>query len=342
MTPEEYTRQAATLGQAAVSNVFMGLRAGQEQLNASRDFSLRERSYVEQTRQSDRNYEMESKRMELTGKYQDAQMQAWNRQAVDWEADTTTAPIVAEFTSQLENLHGDPDAIEKWSPDMSAADQVPEAVRSRVKAKLAMAGRELKDKAFASSTEYKDRSERGALLLKGSKFLTPDNGFTEEARGVSEMLGRKLLRRQPLTQEEEMMAASLTSKVEREVQKRDPDLMKARYKYGIELTIEGLRTATVKFNEASKSYREAVSNPVIPKSIKEELKAERDQTALELEIAQKNAGVPNKLSTMGDEEEAEQKAEQKPKQEKKKSLEDVFPLLPSQKKAAGKPNNQGR
>ena len=296
--------------QAGFSNYLMGQRQAQAERDSNRDFSLRERSYAEQTRQADRNYEMEGKRMEMTGKYQDAQMQAWNRQAVDWEADTTTAPIVAEFASQLENLHGDPEAIENWSPDMSSADQAPEAVRPRMRAKLAMAGRELKDKAFASSTEYKDRSERGSLLLKGSKFLTPDNGFTEEARGVSEMLGRKLLRRQPLTQEEEMLAASLTSKVEKEVQKRDPDLIKARYKYGTELTIEGLKTATIEFNEASKSYREATANPVIPAAVKQQLKEERDSASVKLQIAKKSAGITERLPGENDDEESDQKTKQ--------------------------------
>ena len=267
---------------------------------------------------------METKRLEMTGKYQDAQMQAWNRQALDFETDTTTAPIVADYALQLESLHGDPDAIEKWSPDMSVIDQAPENLRPRMRAKLSMAGRELRDKALDSSTEYKDRSERGALLLKGSKYLTPDNGFTEEARGVSEMLGRKLLRRQPLTQEEEMMAASLTSKVEKEVQKRDPDLIKARYKYGTELTIEGLKTATIEFNEASKSYRDATANPVIPASVKQQLKEERDLAATKLQIAKKTAGISDKLPGETDEEETEQK----PKQEEKTKKSGVAPESP--------------
>lgn len=45
MTPEEYTRQSATLGQAALSNVFMGLRAGQAERDSNRDFSLREKAF---------------------------------------------------------------------------------------------------------------------------------------------------------------------------------------------------------------------------------------------------------------------------------------------------------
>jgi len=338
MTPREQIAITSGLAQSVASNIFMAQRAN----IAQKDLSLREKSYAEGIRQADRNFEMETKRLEMTGKYQDAQMQAWNRQALDFETDTTTAPIVADYALQLESLHGDPDAIEKWSPDMSVIDQAPENLRPRMRAKLSMAGRELRDKALASSTEYKDRSERGALLLKGSKYLTPDNGFTEEARGVSEMLGRKLLRRQPLTQEEEMMAASLTSKVEKEVQKRDPDLIKARYKYGTELTIEGLKTATIEFNEASKSYRDATANPVIPASVKQQLKEERDLAATKLQIAKKTAGISDKLPGETEDEEIDVKTQQKPKQEEKRSLKDAFPLLPSQKKAAGKPNNQGR
>jgi hypothetical protein len=338
MSPREQIAITSGLAQSVASNIFMA----QRQSIAQKDLSLREKSYAEGIRQADRNYDMETKRLEMTGKYQDAQMQAWNRQALDFETDTTTAPIVADYASQLESLHGDPDAIEKWSPDMSVIEQAPENLRPRMRAKLSMAGRELRDKALASSTEYKDRSERGALLLKGSKYLTPDNGFTEEARGVSEMLGRKLLRRQPLTQEEEMMAASLTSKVEKEVQKRDPDLIKARYKYGTELTIEGLKTATIEFNEASKSYRDATANPVIPASVKQQLKEERDLAATKLQLAKKTAGISDKLPGETEDEEIDVKTQQKPKQEEKRSLKDAFPLLPSQKKAAGKPNNQGR
>jgi len=317
MTPREQIAITSGLAQSVASNIFMAQRAN----IAQKDLSLREKSYAEGIRQADRNFEMETKRLEMTGKYQDAQMQAWNRQALDFETDTTTAPIVADYALQLESLHGDPDAIEKWSPDMSVIDQAPENIRPRMRAKLSMAGRELRDKALASSTEYKDRSERGALLLKGSKYLTPDNGFTEEARGVSEMLGRKLLRRQPLTQEEEMMAASLTSKVEKEVQKRDPDLIKARYKYGTELTIEGLKTATIEFNEASKSYRDATANPVIPASVKQQLKEERDLAATKLQIAKKTAGISDKLPGETDEEETEQK----PKQEEKTKKSGVAP-----------------
>jgi len=312
MTPREQIAITSGLAQSVASNIFMA----QRQDMAQKDLSLREKSYVEGIRQADRNYEMEVKRLDMTGKYQDAQMQAWNRQALDFETDTTTAPIVADYASQLESLHGDPDAIEKWSPDMSVIDQAPENLRPRMRAKLSMAGRELRDKALASSTEYKDRSERGALLLKGSKYLTPDNGFTEEARGVSEMLGRKLLRRQPLTQDEEMLAASLASKVEKEVQKRDPDLIKARYKYGTELAIEGLKTATIKFNEASKSYREAMANPVIPQNVKQQLKEERDVTAIELQIAQKTAGIPTSLPSEDDGVETEQKTKQEEKTKK--------------------------
>jgi len=320
MTPREQIAITSGLAQSVASNIFMAQRAN----IAQKDLSLREKSYAEGIRQADRNFEMETKRLEMTGKYQDAQMQAWNRQALDFETDTTTAPIVADYALQLESLHGDPDAIEKWSPDMSVIDQAPENLRPRMRAKLSMAGRELRDKALASSTEYKDRSERGALLLKGSKYLTPDNGFTEEARGVSEMLGRKLLRRQPLTQEEEMMAASLTSKVEKEVQKRDPDLIKARYKYGTELTIEGLKTATIEFNEASKSYRDATANPVIPASVKQQLKEERDLAATKLQIAKKTAGISDKLPGETDEEETEQK----PKQEEKTKKSGVAPESP--------------
>ena len=312
MTPREQIAITSGLAQSVASNIFMA----QRQDMAQKDLSLREKSYVEGIRQADRNYEMENKRLDMTGKYQDAQMQMWNRQAVDWEADTSMAPIIAGFATELDNLHGDPDAIEKWSPDMSVIDQAPENLRPRMRAKLSMAGRELRDKALASSTEYKDRSERGALLLKGSKYLTPDNGFTEEARGVSEMLGRKLLRRQPLTQDEEMLAASLASKVEKEVQKRDPDLIKARYKYGTELAIEGLKTATIKFNEASKSYREAMANPVIPQNVKQQLKEERDVTAIELQIAQKTAGIPTSLPSEDDGVETEQKTKQEEKTKK--------------------------
>jgi len=335
----------ARTGEAFVSYRLMGERqrlAEMQEERAQKDLSLREKSYVEGIRQADRNYEMENKRLDMTGKYQDAQMQMWNRQAVDWEADTSMAPIIAGFATELDNLHGDPDAIEKRSPDMSVIDQAPENLRPRMRAKLSMAGRELRDKALASSTEYKDRSERGALLLKGSKYLTPDNGFPEEARGVSEMLGRKLLRRQPLAQEEEMMAASLASKIEKEVQKRDPDLIKARYKYGTELTIEGLKTATIEFNEASRSYRDATANPVIPASVKQQLKEERDLAAIKLQIAKQTAGISDKLPGETEDEEIDVKTQQKPKQEEKRSLKDAFPLLPSQKKAAGKPNNQGR
>jgi hypothetical protein len=309
MTPEQGQQafnNLVTGSQSIVSNYLMAQR---EQM-AQKDLSLREKSYAEQIRQADRNYEMEGKRLDMTGKYQDAQMQAWNRQAMDWEADTTTAPIVAGFASELDNLHGDPDAIEKWSPDMSVIEQAPENLRPRMRAKLAMAGRELRDKALASSVEYKDRSERGNLLLKGSRYLTPDNGFTEEARGVSEMLGKKLLRREPLTQDEEMLAASLASKVEKEVQKRDPDLIKARYKYGTELTIEGLKTATIEFNEASKSYRDATANPVIPASVKQQLKEERDLAATKLQIAKKTAGISEKLPGENDDEETDQKVKQ--------------------------------
>jgi hypothetical protein len=341
MTPEQGQQvfnNLVTGSQAIVSNYLMA----QRQDMAQKDLSLREKSYVEGIRQADRNYEMENRRLDMTGKYQDAQMQAWNRQALDFEADTTTAPIVAGFAAELDNLHGDPDAIEKWSPDMSVIEQAPENLRPRMRAKLAMAQRELRDKALASSVEYKDRSERGNLLLKGSRYLTPDNGFTEEARGVSEMLGKKLLRREQLTQDEEMLAASLASKVEKEVQKRDPDLIKARYKYGTELTIESLKTATIEFNEASRSLREARANPVIPKSVVRQLEDERDITATKLQIAKKAAGVSDKLPSETDDEETDKKTEQKPKQEEKKSLKDVFPLLPSQNKAAGKPNNQGR
>jgi hypothetical protein len=341
MTPEQGQQvfnNLVTGSQAIVSNYLMA----QRQDMAQKDLSLREKSYVEGIRQADRNYEMEVKRLDMTGKYQDAQMQAWNRQAIDWEADTTSAPIIASFASQLENLHGDPDAIEKWTPDMSAVDSAPETIRPRMRAKLEMAQRELRDKALASSVEYKDRSERGNLLLKGSRYLTPDNGFTEEARGVSEMLGKKLLRREQLTQDEEMLAASLASKVEKEVQKRDPDLIKARYKYGTELTIEGLKTATIEFNEASKSYREATANPVIPAAVKQQLKEERDRAATKLQIAKQTAGISDKLPGETEDEEIDVKTQQKPKQEEKRSLKDAFPLLPSQKKAAGKPNNQGR
>jgi len=341
MTPEQGQQvfnNLVTGSQAIVSNYLMA----QRQDMAQKDLSLREKSYAEQIRQADRNYEMENKRLDMTGKYQDAQMQMWNRQAVDWEADTSTAPIIAGFATELDNLHGDPDAIEKWSPDMSVIEQAPENIRPRMRAKLKMAERELRDKALASSVEYKDRSERGNLLLKGSKYLTPDNGFTEEARGVSEMLGKKLLRREQLTQDEEMLAASLASKVEKEVQKRDPDLIKARYKYGTELTIEGLKTATIEFNEASKSYRDATANPVIPAAVKQQLKEERDLAATKLQIAKQTAGISDKLPGETEDEEIDVKTQQKPKQEEKRSLKDAFPLLPSQKKAAGKPNNQGR
>jgi len=315
MTPEQGQQafnNLVTGSQAIVSNYLMAQR---EQM-AQRDLSLREKSYAEQIRQADRNYEMESKRLDMTGKYQDAQMQSWNRQAVDWEADTTSAPIIADFASQLENLHGDPDAIERWTPDMSSVDQAPENIRPRMRAKLKMAERELRDKALASSVEYKDRSERGNLLLKGSKYLTPDNGFSEETRGVSEMLGKKLLRREQLTQDEEMLAASLASKVEKEVQKRDPDLIKARYKYGTELTIEGLKTATIEFNEASKSYRDATANPVIPAAVKQQLKEERDLAATKLQIAKKTAGITDKLPSETDDEETDQKVKQEDKTKK--------------------------
>lgn len=331
MTAAEKINITSNLGQQVVSNLFMAQRYAQQKQEmmtrldmAQKDLSLREKSYAEGIRQADRNYEMENKRLEMTGKYQDAQMQGWNRQAVDWEADTTSAPIIADFASQLENLHGDPDAIEKWTPDMSAVEQAPENIRPRMRAKLKMAERELRDKALASSVEYKDRSERGNLLLKGSKYLTPDNGFTEEARGVSEMIGKKLLRREQLTQDEEMLAASLASKVEKEVQKRDPDLIKARYKYGTELTIEGLKTATIEFNEASKSYRDATANPVIPAAVKQQLKEERDLAATKLQIAKKTAGISDKLPGETDEEETEQK----PKQEEKTKKSGVAPESP--------------
>jgi hypothetical protein len=312
MTPQEQIAITSGLAQSVASNLFMA----QRQSIAQKDLSLREKSYAEGIRQADRNYEMEGRRLEMTGKYQDAQMQAWNRQALDFETDTTVAPIVADFASQLDNLHGDPDAIEKWSPDMSVIDQAPENIRARMRAKLSMAGRELRDKALASSTEYKDRSERGALLLKGSKYLTPDNGFTDEARGVSEMIGRKLLRRERLTPEEEMMAASLASKVEKEVQKRDPDLVKARYKYGTELTIEGLKTATIEFNEASKSLRDARANPVIPKVVLQQLEEERNMAATKLQIAKKTAGISDKLPGENDDEETDQKTKQEDKTKK--------------------------
>jgi hypothetical protein len=233
------------------------------------------------------------------------------RAQTDWEAETEAAPYVAAFSSDLRNLYGDPEAIESYNPDISFIDKAPEHLRPRLRAKVMGDLAVLKDKAFADSDEFKETRERGSLLLKGSKYLTQDNGYTPDAFSLSKQLGRKLLRREQLSPEEEALSASLAGKIETEARKRDPALVKEMYKTKSELAIETFKSAQIEFQEASKSYRETLNNVTATKAAKEAAKEEYDMAKKNLRMAKEIAGVPAAVS-QGEESKQEEDSTQEP------------------------------
>jgi len=295
MTPEQGQQlfnNLITAGQAGVSNYFMALNARDAEERFAKDLSLRERAYNEQKRQFDLNYDFQNRQFDMTSRYQNAQIKTMDRAQTDWEAETEAAPYVANFSSDLRNLYGDPDAIESYNPDLSFIDKAPEHLRPRLRAKVMGDLAVLKDKAFADSDEFKETRERGSLLVKGSKYLTPENGYTPDSFALSKQLGRKLLRREPLSQEEEALSASLAGKIETEARKRDPGLVKEMYKTRSELAIETFKSAQIEFQEASKTLRETLNNVTATKASKEAAQAEFDLAKENLRMAKRIAGAP--------------------------------------------------
>jgi hypothetical protein len=295
MTPEQGQQifnNLLTAGQAGVSNYFMALNAKEAEERFAKDLSLRERAYNEQKRQYDLSYDFQNRQFDLTSKYQTAQIKTMERAQTDWEAETEAAPYVAAFSSDLRNLYGDPEAIESYNPDISFIDKAPEHLRPRLRAKVMGDLAVLKDKAFADSDEFKETRERGSLLLKGSKYLTQDNGYTPDAFSLSKQLGRKLLRREQLSPEEEALSASLAGKIETEARKRDPALVKEMLKTRSELSLETFRSAQIEFQEASKTLRETLNNVTATKGAKEAAQAEFDIAKENLRMAKRIAGAP--------------------------------------------------
>lgn len=287
MTPEQSQQlfnNLLTASQAAYSNYDRALSARESEERFAKDLSLREKAYQEQRRQFDMGYELQNRQFDLNSKVQNAQLKQYERQSIDWEAETEAAPYVTNFDSDLRNMYGDPDAIENYQPDLSFIDQAPEHLRPRLRAKVTNSLRELKDKYFADSDELKDRRERGNLLIKGSKYLTEDGGYTPDHYALAKQIGYKLLRRQELTPEEEALSASLSSKIQSESVKRDPAIIKEMYKSKGELAVEALRTANLEFKEASETYttllRTITADPKAIEAAKADLDAARENLAL--------------------------------------------------------------
>lgn len=350
MTPEQGQQifnNLITAGQAGVSNYFMALNARDAQDRFQKDLSLREKAYYEQKRQFDLGYELQNRQFDLNSKVQSAQLKQYERQSIDWEAETEAIPHLTNFASDLQNLYGDPEAIEAYSPDLSFIDKAPEHLRPRLKAKVMGDFAVLKDKALADSDELKETRERGNLLVKGSKYLTQDSGYTSDSFSLAKQLGRKLLRRERLSPEEEALSASLATKIESEARKRDPALVKEMYKTRSELALETFKSAQIEFQEASKSYRETINNVTATKQAKEAAKEELDLAKQNLRMAKQVAGVP---AMQGMDEEPAKNEEETPQEEtapparqpeKPRSIRDRlppanYPPLPSMRDSAVK------
>lgn len=298
MTPAEKINITSNLAQQVVSNLFMAQRYAQadRQLSwqmeqAKKDLSLRERAFEQDRRQFDLNYKLQSDQFDMNRKVQDAQLKQYERQATDWEAETEAAPYITNFDSELRNMYGDPDAIEKYQPDLSFIDKAPEHLRPRLRAKVSTSLQALKDKYYADSDQLKENRERGNLLIKGSRYLTEDGGYTPDSYALAKQLGYKLLRREELSPEEEALSASLASKIQTESVRRDPALVKEMYKSSGELKVEALRTANLEFKEASETYTTLLKTITAdPKAI-EAAKADLDAARANLVLMKRMAGV---------------------------------------------------
>ena len=192
------------------------------------DMSLRERMFQAQQNQFDLDYNLrreqiglQEKQHELNSRYQGAQIKAFDIKANEYEAETFAAPYVTKITQDINNLFGDPDAISSYQPDLSFVDDAPEPLRPAIRAKVSLATQAYRDQALAASDENKYVSETGRALLQGASSLaSAENGPYLSLK--AQQLGRAMLRRQPLSEEDQVLAFQLANRSQKAIAAMNP------------------------------------------------------------------------------------------------------------------------
>jgi hypothetical protein len=300
MADANYVNQWTMIANSGIANLLSGRRQALSEAQEQRlgqDLSLRERQYQAQQRQWDQDYQLrqqqiglQEKQHELNSRFQGAQIRAFDIKANDVEAETFAAPYVAKITQDINNLMGDPDAISKFTPDFSFIDDAPEQLRPAIRAKVSLATQSYRDQALAASDENKYVSETGKTLLQGAPYLTSDK-YGPRASMKAQQLGRALLRRQPLSEEDQILVSDFSEKIQQEAAKRSPKLMETRYRLQADSAVENLKAATVQYQEASKTYRDTLNNLTATPQAKEAAKEELDLAKEILGNAKAMAGI---------------------------------------------------
>jgi len=177
-----YGMEAASNFQGLFSNVLMALR----ERRAEQELSLREKAFLEEQRQTDRNYEMKldefdwRKKQDLfTREYQKSQMRAMDVAYNNEQANVAVAPHLAKFQSDLTSIYN-PDEVRSFNPDSSFLDTLPEEQRMKANAVWQMGVQTLKDKWMAETGIAKLNREKADNLIENA-YLLGDKVLQNEA-----------------------------------------------------------------------------------------------------------------------------------------------------------------
>jgi len=320
MGPAEYGLQAGNqltmIGNSVIGNYFTGRRqmmAEEQEKRLMQELSLRERMFQAQQSQFDQDYSLryrqiglQEEQQKLNERVQTSNMEVQRRQGIDFEADSYAAPIITKITGDLQSLAGDPNSVLNYQPDLSELDKLPEDVGRRAKSKVLIQLQPYRDQLLAASDELKEASATGQRLLTGAPYLNNSERYGSGASLKAKALGRKILRRQPLTPEEEQLVIDYNDGILRESASRDPKLTETKAKISGNLLIENLKSAVAEYQAASRLYNDTLNNITASDSTKRQAKEELDLASANLKAAKAMAGV--KQTIFEDDAEPEQEA----------------------------------
>ena len=304
------------------------------------DLSLRERMFQAQQSQWDQDYTLryrqiglQEEQQKLNEKVQNSNMEVQRRASVDFEADSYAAPVFASIAGELQSLSGDPSAILNYQPDLTELDKLDPDIARRAKSKVLVQFQPYRDQLLAASDELKEASATGQALLKGAPYLNTVENYGTGASLRAKQIGRKILRRQELTPDEEQLAIDYYDVIARESSKRDPKLIETKTKLSGQLVVENLKSAVAEYQAASKTYNDTLNNMTATDSAKKSAQEELELAKANLRSAKLMAGIKQNIFEEGSEPEQVETQAEEPKYITKYIVDNTVGKLCDEKKA---------
>jgi len=326
MADQNYVNQFTMIANSAMANYFTGRRqamAEEQEKRLMQDLSLRERMFQAQQSQWDQDYTLryrqiglQEEQQKLNEKVQNSNMEVQRRASVDFEADSYAAPVFASIAGELQSLSGDPSAILNYQPDLTELDKLDPDIARRAKSKVLVQFQPYRDQLLAASDELKEASATGQALLKGAPYLNTVENYGTGASLRAKQIGRKILRRQELTPDEEQLAIDYYDVIARESSKRDPKLIETKTKLSGQLVVENLKSAVAEYQAASKTYNDTLNNMTATDSAKKSAQEELELAKANLRSAKLMAGIKQNIFEEGSEPEQVETQAEEPKANK--------------------------